>query len=261
MSNLRRRQPQEAKHARLLDDMAPVAGGPKLDQLLKQPPTHGQDPPAHSDEVLCPLRSDLGGRQHSLGDAGAVQGRGADGCALGVLKDALDCSRRLWCPRNKSHGADALAVQAHVLGEGSTHRGLEAQIVDKVPDGPGVLVDAARVEAQVCRVEDREQVAGPHGACCGAPPLPARVAPRRVVRAGVEDDGRAWLGGVEGGDEGVLVQGAGLGVVVGQPLYGEAHRLEEQLVVRPGGRGEVDGLDACVGLAQCHAGQEEGAGP
>lgn len=241
--------------------MAPVTRRPKLDQLLKQPPAHGQDPPAHSDEVLRPLCPDLGGREDGVGDAGAVQRRGADGGALGVLEDALDGGRRLGGPRDEGHGPDALAVQAHVLGEGGAHGGLEAQLVDKVPDGPGVLVDTARVEAQVGRVEHREEVAGAHGIRYGAPPLSAGVAPRRVVRAGVEDDGRAWLGGVEGGDEGVLVQGAGLGVVVGQPLYGEAHRLEEQLVVRPGGRGEVDGLDACVCLAQCHAGQEEGTRP
>lgn len=261
MRNLRRRQAQEPKHARLLDDVTPVARRPELDKLLKQPPPHGQDPPAHGDQVLRPLRPDLGGGQHGLGDAGAVQRRRADGGALRVLEDALDGGGGLAGRVDKGHGADALAVEAHVLGEGGADGGLEAQLVDKVADGPGVLVDAARVEAQVGRVEDRVQAAGAHGVGDAGPALAGRVAPRRVVRAGVEDDGGVGLGGVQGCDQGVLVQGPGGVVVVGEPLDLEAHGLEEELVVGPGGRGQVDRLDACVGLAQGHSRQEEGACP
>lgn len=259
VGNLSRVQPQESKHARLLDNMAPVAGCPELDQLLEQLPPHGQDPAAHSDEVLGPLSPDLGGGEHGLSDAGAVQRRGADGSALGVLEDALDGGGGIARRRDEGDGAHALAVQAHVLGEGGAHGGLHAQLVDKVPDRPGVLVHAARVEAQVGRVEDGEEVARAHGRGDLPPPVARRVAAGGVVGAGVEDDGRVGLGGVQGFDEGVLVEGAGLGVVVGQPLDGEAHGLEEELVVRPCGRGEVDGLDACVCLVQCHAGQEKGA--
>lgn len=255
MGNLCRREPQEPKHARLLHNVAPVTGGPELDQLLEQLPAHGQDPAAHGDQVLGPLGPDLGGCEHGFGDAGAVEGRGADGGALCVLEDALNGGGGVARRGDKGDGADALAVQTHVLGEGGADRRLHAQLVDKVPDRPRVLVDAARVEAQVGRVEDGEDVARAHGLGDAAPLAARRVAARRVVRAGVEDDGRVGLCGLKAVDEGVLIEGAGLVVVVRQPLDVEPHGLEEELVVGPGRRGQVDGLDACVCLLQGHAGQ------
>lgn len=258
--NLVRADPQVAKHARLLHDMTPLSRRAQPRQLLEQPAPHLEYPPAHRHQILGPLLLDLGRPQHRLGDARAVQRRGANGCTLRVLKDTLDGTRQRRRGRDEQDGTGALAVEAHGLGEGQTHGSLHAQVaVEEVAQGPGVLVDGARVEAEIGRVEDGEEALRADDVCDGAPLLARRVAAGRVVGAGVEDDGGVGLGGAQGGEVRVKVEGAGGVVVVRQPLDVEAHGLEEELVVGPGWRGDVDILDVGVGFLQGHACEQQGA--
>lgn len=121
------------------------------------------------------------------------------------------------------------------------------------------MVDGARVEAEVGRVEDGEDPPRADDVCNGAPLLARRVAAGRVVCARVEDDGGVGLRSAQGGEVGVKVKGAGGVIVVRQPLDSEAHGLEEELVVGPGGRGDVDVPDVGAGLLQSHACQQQRA--
>ena len=63
----------------------------------------------------------------------------------------------------------------------------------------GVLVAAGK--ALVGRIEEREQPARAHGAQDAGPLLGRGVDARRVVRARVQDDGRAGRGRVEVGQQ------------------------------------------------------------
>lgn len=115
---------QVAKHARLLDHMAPLSRRAQPRQLLEQPSSHFQNPPAHRHQILRPLLLDLGRPQHRLADARAVQRRGANGRALRILQNALHGEAQLARGRDEEDGPGALAVETHGLGKGQAHGGL-----------------------------------------------------------------------------------------------------------------------------------------
>lgn len=209
------RNTQVSKHAGLLDHMLPGSRCSQTAQLPKQPAPHLCYAPTHRDQILSPLLVDLRILHDRLRHTRAVQRWRADGRALRIVQDTLHRGAKLRRRRHEHDGAGALAVKAHGLGKGQTHSGLHAQLLDKVADGPGVLVDAARVEAQVRRVEHGEKTAGADDVCNLAPLGARRVAAGGVVGARVQDDGRVGLCGAEAGEEVLGVKGAGGGVVVG----------------------------------------------
>lgn len=80
--DLRFGQSGETKHADLIGDMVPVAGGAFCLEALPQTLAHLRDTAAHRPEVLLPLGEELGVVENAAGDARAVRGRVGDLRAL-----------------------------------------------------------------------------------------------------------------------------------------------------------------------------------
>ena len=150
--------------------------------------------------------------------------------------------------------ARALTIEAQILGEALRDHHFEA-LLEKISDGPGVIVEIAARKALVRAIEEGEQPLGAHRLCDLLPLISRGVDAGGVVGAGVQDDDAVFGGGVEGGDH--VGEGEALGGFVEVRVRGDAEAAggEDLVVVRPGGGGEVDG-DVFV---RKEAGQETGA--
>ncbi len=98
--------------------------------------------------------SELGVLENLADNAGAVKrGVGVESAddEVELGKDGVDLGGVVG---DEGNGADALAVEAKVLGKGLADGHLEA-LLDKVADGPGVVLKRAGSEALVGRVEPR----------------------------------------------------------------------------------------------------------
>ena len=245
------------EHADLAGDVAPVVLAAELLEVLLEQGAHLDDAVGHLLDLAEPLLVQ-GGRVEDLGrDAGAVDGRvGVEGADedLDLRVDALLLGR---VGADHAEGADALAVQTHVLGK----RLGQADVValgDEVAHGEGVLVDVARGETLVGHVEEGEVTLGLDGLLDLHPLLGSRVDTGRVVGAGVEEEDGALGGGVDVAEHAVEVEADGVGVIVGVLLDGQAGVLEDGGVVGPAGLGNVDGLGAGEEAGQEGAADAEG---
>lgn len=237
------RQARVGKHANLARDVAPVVLGPQLLEVLLEQRAHRDDAVGHVLDLDQPLLVQRG-RVEDLGrDARAVDGRVRVHGAhqnLDLRVDALGLGR---VGAHEREGADALAVEAHVLGERLRQRNVVA-LGDKVAHGKGVLVDAAAGEALVGHVEEGEVALGLDGLLNLLPLLDRGVDARGVVRARVPEEDAALGRGVDVAEQPVKVEADGVLVVVGVRLDLETRVLEDGGVVGPRRLRHVDGLGA-----------------
>lgn len=117
----------------------------------------------------------------------------------------------------------------------------------------GVLVGVAAGKALVGHVEEGEVVAILDSLGDLDPLLLGRVNAGGVVGASMEQDNAALGHGLDVGDHAIEVEANGVLVVVAVLLDLQAGVLEDSIVVRPRGVGDVDGL--CAGVVTL----EEGA--
>ena len=241
--HLRGGQAGVGEHADLAGDVAPVVLGTELLKVVLEDGAHGDDAVGHALDLGEPLVIERGGVEDLGGDARAVDRgvgvqRAHEDLDLGV--DALGLGG---VGADDGEGSDALAVQAHVLGE----RLGEADVValgDKVAHGEGVLVDVAAGEALVRHVEEGVVALGLDGRLDLLPLLGGRVDAGGVVGAGVEQEDAALGGLVDVGEHALKVQADGVLVVVGVLLDLQARVLENGAVVGPRRVRDVDGLGA-----------------
>jgi hypothetical protein len=164
---------EEKERTNLLLDVVPVSGSVVGDESVVEGVPHGDDPLSHACQGIhqasvsppCapdgerktlehtldlsqPLLLQLGGAQDGAGDPRTVKRRVRvqrpnQNLELTVDPALLDLARR-----DDRERADALAIQAKVLGERLAEDDLVA-LGDKVSDGEGVVVGVARGESLV----------------------------------------------------------------------------------------------------------------
>lgn len=223
-------QPRVAKHAVLLDNVRPLARCLERNKLIVQALPHGLDAAAHDGKVVDPHGKQLRISKHLFGHRDTEARRHGEVGALQRDEMTLDDSRRRGdsgCARGEDvDGARPLAVETEVLGKGLADGELNGRARDKVPNSGGVLVQVARGKALVGHVEDdKEALVLAHRG--NLPPLlEGGVRARRVVRAGLQEDGVALLRVlpqvVHHGGEVEAAQGR---VEVGVELLAEAGRV------------------------------------
>lgn len=118
--------------------------------------------------------------------------------------------------------------------------------LDEVTEGKGILVGVTAGKALVGHVEEGEVVARLDSLSNLDPLLLGRIDASWVVGAGVEQDNAALGHGLDVGNHAVKVEADGVLVVVTVLLDLQARVLEDSIVVRPRGSGNVDGLCAWV---------------
>jgi hypothetical protein len=121
-----------------------------------------------------------------------------------------------------------------------------------VTERKGVLVGVTAGKALVGHVEEGEVVTGLDRVGDLDPLLLRRINTSWVVCAGVEQDNAALGHGLDVGDHALEVEANGVLVVVAVLLDLQARVLEDGIVVRPRGGGDVDGL--CAGVVALEEG-------
>lgn len=126
----------------------------------------------------------------------------------------------------------SLAVEAEVLRERLSDAELEP-LRDEVADGPRVAREITGCEALVGAVEEGEVFPLTHRGCDLFPLVLRRVYAGWIVGACVEEDDRAFGGGLDGRQHAIDIEALGLGgeIRVGGCL--EADVCEDLLVVGP----------------------------
>ena len=138
--------------------MLPVAGAALALNHRAQLGAHGDDALRHLLHVLQPLGAQGGVVEDHGGDAGAVHRRVRVQRADDDLQLGHHLGRLLRAAGHHGEGADALAVEAHVLRVGLRQHQLVA-IFDEEADGGGVAVNVSGGEALVGHVEEWKEVA------------------------------------------------------------------------------------------------------
>lgn len=207
------RHAREAEHADLVRDVLPVTGGSFPGQAVPELRAHANDPIRHALDVLEPLLAKLLVGQDEVRDASPVERR----VRVRRPHDDLDLGQAavglLLGTADEREGARPFSVQAHVLGEGLSHRETVAFFGEE-PDRRGVAVNVARGESLVRHVQEREQPPALDDLRDFLPLLEFGVDARGVVGACVQQDDGAF------GDFGDVLQSAAeveaarLGVVV-----------------------------------------------
>jgi hypothetical protein len=234
--------------------VAPVVLAAELLEVVLEQSAHGDDALGHALDLAQPLLVERGVVKNLRRDAGAVDGRvgvqrADEDLDLGV--DALLLVGRL---ADDGEGTDALAVETlhpvsgltiikrasyHVLGEALAQDGSET-LLDEVAQRKGVLVSVAAGKALVGHVEEGEVVARLDGLGDLGPLLLGGVDARGVVGAGVEQDDAVLGHALDVGNHALKVEADGVLVVVAVLLDLQARVLEDGIVVRPRGVGDVD---------------------
>lgn len=223
--------------------------GAQILEILLEECSHLDDAVGHALDLTEPLLVQAGIVQDLARDTGAVDRRvrvERTDEDLDLRVDALLLFGRV---ADDAEGADTLAVQTHVLGEGLRQHETVA-LLDEQADRVGVLVGVAGCEALVGHVEKRIVFLLLDHVADLAPLLGSGVDAGRVVGAGVQEDDRARGGGLEVGDHAVKVESDGVFVVVLVLLDLQARVGEDGLVVRPRWGRDVDGLRARVEALQ-----------
>ncbi len=236
-----------------------MLGAEPLEVLLEHG-AHLDDAVGHVLDLDEPLLVQGRGVEDLGGDAGAVDGRVRVHGAHQDLDLRVDALALLGVGAHHGEGADALAVEAHVLGEGLGQADVVA-LLDKVPDGEGVLVDVTAGEALVGHVEEGEVALGLDGRLDLLPLLGGGVDAGGVVGAGVEQESAAVGGLVDVGDHALEVEADGVLVVVGVLLDLQTRVLEHGGVVGPRRRRDVDGLGAGEEAGEERAADAQSTGP
>jgi len=251
--HLLRSQAGVGKHANLAGDVTPVMLRTELLQVLLEQGAHLDDAIGHALNLNEPLLVQLGRIEDLGSDAGAVdRGVGVHGADqyldLRVNTFALLCALT-----HDGESTDALAVQAHVLGERLGQTDVVA-LLNEVAHREGILVDVAAGEALIGHVEEGEVALLLHGGLDLLPLLRSRVDTSRIVGAGVEQEHAAVGGLFDVRNQALKVKADGILVVIGILLDLEAGIREDIDVVGPRGGGNVNGL-----LAGVEAGEEGSA--
>src|SRR5690606_26075231 len=250
------REPGEAEHPLLVDDEGEVAGRAPSREGLHEELAHAVDAIAHPRHLVDPALPQLRVREDGGHDGAAVGGRVrvvGPGAGLQLAEDGGDLLGALAL---HGEGARALVVEAEILREARA----DQELVDRVHQrahADGVLVDAA-TEALVGEVHQGQGAALSEQRSELLPLLGSGIDARRVVTAGVQQDGVPGAHGRQTfhhGLEGEAVLG---GVEVGVRPALEPGCLEDLAVVVPGGIAEPD-LRAGVLLAQVVRRQAQGA--
>mmetsp|Transcript_113311 Transcript_113311/g.321258 ORF Transcript_113311/g.321258 Transcript_113311/m.321258 type:complete len:321 (+) Transcript_113311:413-1375(+) len=128
--------------------------------------------------------------------------------------------------------ADALTVQAQVLGKGLAQEHLEAHPLE-VAEGPRVLIQVTRRVALIRAVHQGDESPFLHEGGNLSPLRLARVDARRVVCAGMEEHHGARRRAAQGRHHALEVEAHGLGVPIRVGLHRQARALEDGGVVPP----------------------------
>lgn len=225
-------QASVGEHANLAGDVGPVVGGAELLEVLLEESAHGDDAVSHALDLAEPLLVQGSVVEDGGGDAGAVDGGVGVQRADKNLDLGVDTLALLGVLCDDGEGADTLAVETHVLGEGLGEADVVA-LLDEVADGEGVGVGVTRGEALVGHVEEGVVALGLDDVGDLAPLLGGRVDTGGVVSAGVEEEDGALGGGLDVGDHALKVEADGLGVVVAVLVDGETRVVEDGAVVGP----------------------------
>lgn len=219
------------EHALLAEEVGEIGVRAAFGESVDEGGAVGGDAVAHGVEFAAPFGAEGGIGEEEEGDGAAV--------ALGVGVDFADDAAHLGegglggVRRGGEHGegADALAVEAHVLREGGGDEGLG----DVAEDGEHALAVGfdAVAEALVGEVEEREPSGVDGGIGDEAPAVGIEIGAGRVMAAGMEQDDVAGGDAGEGGGHGGGIDAAEGGGVVGILLHGEADGGEDGAVVAP----------------------------
>lgn len=182
-------------------------------KVLLEQSSHLDDPVSHALDLTEPLLVELGVVQDLAGNSGSVDGRVGVQWAHEDLDLGVDALLLLGRLAHDTEGADSLAVQAHVLGEG-LRQDEAVTLLDEETDRVGVLVGVTAREALVGHVEEGVVRLLFHDGADLAPLLRGRVDTGGVVGAGVEEDHAAFRRGLEVLDHAVKVQAYRVLVVV-----------------------------------------------
>lgn len=152
-------QASEAEHANLVDDVVPIARGLQLIELALESLAHRDNTTAHLTKVLLPLGEQLLIIENNRRDTSTICGRVTD---LGTLENgqlATNTGRSVLSVRtrtsNKVEAASTLAIETEVLCVTLSDEHLEA-LLDKVTNGPSILIQITRCETLVCAIEEGE---------------------------------------------------------------------------------------------------------
>lgn len=237
--DLLRGQSSVAEHTDLGGDVVPVALRAKLLQFVLEEAAHGDHAVGHLLDLTEPLGAQLGVIQDLAGDAGAIDGRVGVQGTDDELELGLDAGLLLGVFGDEREHTGTLTVEAHIfserLAEGDLHAGLNKQ-----SHGVGIPVAVTRSKALVGHVEEREQSTLLDDLANLLPLLVGGVDTGGVVSTGVQQDGGAWLGGLEIGDQAVKVEANVLGIVIAVLGGLNAGSSEHCLVVCPSGSGKED---------------------
>lgn len=266
------------KASYLAGDVGPVVLAAQLLQVLLQQGTHLDDAVSHALDLTQPLLVQLRVVQDGGRDAGTVDGR------VGVERTDEDLDLRvhallLLCVlADKGESADTLTVQTlfksvylcssmssakdntdHVLGKALAESNVVA-LLDKVSRGKRIAVRVTAGKALVGHVEEGKVLLLLHDVADLAPLRLGRVDTGRVVRTGVQQDDALVRGGLEVRDQALKVQANGVLVVVAVLRDLEAGVLEDGIVVRPAGGGDIDLLRVRVEAREERTTDAQGAG-
>ena len=179
--------PTEAEHTDLVGDVLPRKGRTAFFEVLTQERSHFDDAIRHALHFLVPLRLERGIAENRGSDERTVHGWVRVHRTRDHLELRLDTVGFFLIFAHHAHGADALAVQAHVLREGLCERDLMS-VFNKDSDRLRITFTIARGEALVRHVEEGEVILRLHDFGNFAPLLRRRIDASRIVRTRVQQE-------------------------------------------------------------------------
>lgn len=263
------------KHTDLGGDVIPVVLGTKFLEVALQKRTHSDNAVRHSLDLGEPLLVEGSVVQNLRSNASSVNGGVRVHRADEDLDLRVNALPLLSGLGEDGEGTDTLSVETlhavsyisriivipgityHVLGEGLAQGNL-VTLLDKVPEGVGVLVGIAGSESLVCHVEEGEVTTVLDRGGDDSPLLGGGVNSGRVVCTSVQQEDRILRGILDVCQKTVDIETDGLLVVVSVCLYIKPTVVEDCLVVCPRGVGEVDSLR--VGVVSLEEGTSDSQG-